>query len=33
MSVFLLPKVLCKKINVMMQRFWWGKQEHKSKIH
>jgi len=33
MSVFLLPKVLCKDINAMIQRFWWGKTENKSKIH
>jgi hypothetical protein len=24
MSVFLLPNTLCKKLNWLMQRFWWG---------
>ncbi len=33
MSVCLLPKILCKDINAMIQRFWWGKTENKSKIH
>jgi ribonuclease HI len=33
MSVFLLPTSLCKEINRMMQRFWWGHKENLSKIH
>jgi hypothetical protein len=24
MSVFMLPKTLCSKINSLMQQFWWG---------
>jgi hypothetical protein len=24
MSVFMLPKTLCTKINLLMQQFWWG---------
>jgi hypothetical protein len=30
MSVFLLPKALCKEINSHMRKFWWG---HKENIH
>jgi hypothetical protein len=26
MSVFMLPKALCSKINSLMQRFWWGER-------
>jgi ribonuclease HI len=33
MSVFLLPKVLCKELNSLMQKFWWGHKENTSKIH
>jgi hypothetical protein len=33
MSVFLLPTALCKEINRLMQRFWWGHKENNSKIH
>jgi hypothetical protein len=25
MSIFQLPIGLCKEINGMMQKFWWGK--------
>jgi hypothetical protein len=32
MSVFLLPISLCKEINGMMQRFWWGHKENNSRI-
>jgi hypothetical protein len=32
MSVFRLPKTLCKEINAMMGRFWWGHKENLSKI-
>jgi hypothetical protein len=28
LSVFLLPKSLCLKINSLMQKFWWGHQEN-----
>jgi hypothetical protein len=33
MSLFLLPKSLCKEINSIMQRFWWGHKENDRKIH
>jgi hypothetical protein len=33
MSVFLLPNSLCKELNGLMQRFWWGHKENNSKIH
>jgi hypothetical protein len=33
MSVFLLPTSLCKELNSLMQRFWWGHKENISKIH
>jgi hypothetical protein len=33
MSVFLLPKTLCKEIQGMMQRFWWGHKDNTSRIH
>jgi hypothetical protein len=33
MSVFQLPVVLCKELNGLMQRFWWGHKENTSKIH
>ena len=32
MSVFKLPKTLCKKINSMMLRFWWGHKDNLSKL-
>jgi len=32
MSVFRLPKALCRDINSMMGRFWWGFKENQSKI-
>jgi hypothetical protein len=32
MSVFQLPKTLCKEINSMMGRFWWGSKENETKI-
>ena len=31
MSIFKLPRVLCKKINSLMARFWWGHKENLSK--
>lgn len=33
MSVFLLAATLCKELNGMMQKFWWGHQANMSKIH
>ncbi|XP_059458269.1 uncharacterized protein LOC132187853 [Corylus avellana] len=32
MSVFQLPKTLCKEINAMMAKFWWGHKENDSRI-
>jgi hypothetical protein len=32
MSVFLLPKTLCKDINSMMAKFWWGHKENDTKM-
>ena len=33
MSIFLLPKELCKEINKMMQKFWWeNKGEKKNSL-
>jgi hypothetical protein len=32
MSVFLLPKTLCKEINSMMSKFCWGSKEKESNI-
>jgi hypothetical protein len=31
MSVFLLPRTLCKEIHGMMQRFWWGHKDNHQK--
>jgi hypothetical protein len=33
MSLFLLPKELCKEINKLMQNFWWGQKENERRIH
>ena len=33
MSVFKLPVKLCKEINGLMARFWWGEENGKRKIH
>jgi hypothetical protein len=33
MSAFLLPKELCRAINSLMQKFWWGHKENDKKIH
>jgi hypothetical protein len=33
MSVFLLPKGLCKEINSLMQNFWWSHIENGNRIH
>jgi hypothetical protein len=32
MSVFQLPKILCKDINSMMSKFWWGHKGNDKKI-
>jgi hypothetical protein len=32
MSIFLLPKELCKELNSLMQKFWWGHKENDKKI-
>jgi hypothetical protein len=32
MSVFRLPKTLCREINAIIGRFWWGHKEKDSKI-
>jgi hypothetical protein len=32
-SVFLLPKELCREINSLMQKFWWGNKENDRKIN
>jgi hypothetical protein len=32
MSVFKLPRTLCKKINSMILRFWWGHKDNLSKV-
>lgn len=32
MSVFQIPKILCKQINSMLQRFWWGHKKNLSKV-
>jgi hypothetical protein len=31
--VFLLPVSLCRELNALMQRFWWGHKENTAKIH
>jgi ribonuclease HI len=33
MSLFLLPKALCKEINLIMGKFWWGHKSNDKKIH
>jgi len=32
MSVFRLPKTLCREINSMMGKFWWDFKDNHSKI-
>lgn len=32
MSVFQLPKTLCRYINSIMSKFWWGIKENGNKI-
>ncbi|XP_062151894.1 uncharacterized mitochondrial protein AtMg00310-like [Alnus glutinosa] len=31
MGVFLLPKTLCKRINSLISKFWWGHQHNITK--
>ena len=31
-SVFQLPKTLCRDINSMMSKFWWGHKDNGNKI-
>jgi ribonuclease HI len=33
MSVFLLPTSLCRDLEGMMQRFWWGHMANDSRVH
>lgn len=33
MNVFQLPKALCKRLNSMMLRFWWGHEENLNQVH
>lgn len=33
MSIFLLQKKLCRELNSLMQKFWWGHKENDRKIH
>ena len=33
MSCFKLPVRLCKEINSLMARFWWGEENGKRKVH
>jgi hypothetical protein len=32
MSVFQLPRTLCRDINTMMSKFWWGHEDNDKKI-
>ena len=32
MSVFQLPKTLCKDINSMLSKFWWGHKRNDRRI-
>lgn len=32
MSVFLLPKTLCRELNALMNRFFWGHKDKESKL-
>jgi hypothetical protein len=33
MSVFMLPRRLCKEIAAVMARFWWGHMQNDKRIH
>jgi len=32
-SCFQLPTALCKEVESMIRRFWWGGDEHRKTIH
>lgn len=32
MSCFKLPYTLCKELNLMMSKFWWGQKEKERKM-
>ncbi|XP_042980012.1 uncharacterized protein LOC122310200 [Carya illinoinensis] len=33
MGIFLLPKVILRRLNQLLQSFWWGRKDNRSKIH
>ena len=33
MGIFLLPKAILRRLNQLLQSFWWGQKENRSKIH
>jgi hypothetical protein len=33
MSVFQLPATLCKELEGLMQRFWWGHMAKETSVH
>lgn len=33
MNVFMLPKILCKEINVLLARFWWNSKKEGNGVH
>ncbi|XP_041025440.1 uncharacterized protein LOC121265838 [Juglans microcarpa x Juglans regia] len=33
MGIFKLPKAILRKLNQLLQSFWWGQSNHRSKIH
>jgi hypothetical protein len=33
MSVFMISKGLCGKINSLMQKFWWGHKSNEAQVH
>jgi hypothetical protein len=33
MSIFILPRALCKKINSQMRKFWWGHKENNHRVN
>lgn len=32
MSIFQLPKSLCRRINSLMTKFWWGHKDNYSRV-
>lgn len=32
-SVFWLPQALCKSLNSLMSRFWWGHKSNQGRVH